>query len=129
MASNSLPDLPRLKAEKEYQDATGAAETPLLKVSDFETLRLLDLSNCGLDEWSQVAFFGDLPSLQELILDNNPLPEVQPPVSDSAFPRLHRFSLSSTKYVVRFFVCLYTGYSTSVLAIITLSMLFASVFI
>ena len=74
-------------------------------VSGFETLRLLDLSNCGLNEWSQVAFFGELPSLQELILDNNPLPEVQPPVSDSAFPRLHRFSLSSTKYDV--VVCCY----------------------
>ena len=30
LASNSLPDLPRLKAEKEYQDATGSAEGPLL---------------------------------------------------------------------------------------------------
>jgi len=65
-------------------------------VTGFPALRLLDLSGCGLDEWSQVAAFGNLPSLQELILDNNPLPEVLPPASDEAFPRLHRFSLSST---------------------------------
>lgn len=30
LARNSLPDLPRLKAEKEYQDATGSAESVLL---------------------------------------------------------------------------------------------------
>ena len=29
LAGNSLPDLPRLKAEKEYQDATGAEESVL----------------------------------------------------------------------------------------------------
>lgn len=31
LAGNSMPDLPRLRAEKEYRDATGAEECALLE--------------------------------------------------------------------------------------------------
>ena len=68
-------------------------------VSGFSTLRLLDLSGCGLNEWSQVVAFQHLPCLEELLLDNNPLPGVFPPETDASFPLLRRFSLSSTGYV------------------------------
>lgn len=64
-------------------------------VTGFPTLRLLDVSGCGLDEWSQVAAFGRLPVLQELLLDGNPIGEVLPP-AEGEFAHLHRFSLSST---------------------------------
>jgi hypothetical protein len=62
-------------------------------VHGFPTLRLLDLSNCKLDEWSQVLAFGQLSALQELVLDNNMLTKITP-VQDNTFSRLHRFSLS-----------------------------------
>ncbi len=65
-------------------------------VTGFVQLRLLDISGCGLDEWSQVAAFRSLPALQELLLDGNPLSEVLPPSGDGDFAHLCRFSLSST---------------------------------
>jgi Leucine-rich repeat (LRR) protein len=69
----------------------------LLAVTGFASLRLLDVSGCGLDEWSQVAALGGLPALQELLLDANPLSEVLPP-AEGEFAQLCRFSLSSTGY-------------------------------
>ncbi len=65
-------------------------------VTGFAQLRLLDVSGCGLDEWSQVAAFRALPALQELLLDSNPLCEVLLPLGDGDFAQLCRFSLSST---------------------------------
>ena len=64
-------------------------------VRGFEQLRILDLSSCALDDWAQVAVFGTLPALQELVLDNNPLPQVIPP-APGTFIQLVRISLSST---------------------------------
>lgn len=58
-------------------------------MTGFPILRLLDLSGCALDEWSQVSAFGTLPSLQELVLDNNPLlTEILPPSLASSSPLL-----------------------------------------
>ena len=54
-------------------------------MSGFGRLRLLDLSGCGLQEWSEVEAFGWLPGLQELLLDNNPvLTHVLPPQPSKA---------------------------------------------
>lgn len=66
-------------------------------VNGFPSLRLLDLSSCGLDEWSQVAAYGLLPGLQELVLDTNPLTRVDPP-HEGSFSALRRFSLTATRY-------------------------------
>lgn len=66
-------------------------------VHGFPSLRLLDLSGCGLDEWSQVAAYGLLPALQELVLDTNPLTRVDPP-HEGSFSVLRRFSLTATRY-------------------------------
>ena len=40
-------------------------------VRGFACVQLLDLSGCGLDEWSQVSAFGCLPALKELRIDEN----------------------------------------------------------
>ena len=92
LAGNALVDLPRLDAERAFQQATGiVVDLPqsgnvilisvvcrseewgvgLMAVSGFEKLRLLDISGCGLDEWSQVTAFAQLPALKELVVDGN----------------------------------------------------------
>jgi len=118
LSSNSLPDLPRAIADAEFADATGvfsatvaAAVTasvesvvgplsergePPPHVTGFHNLRVLDVSGCGLDEWSQVLSFGVLPSLQEILLDSNPLKEVIPAPA-GMFQRLQRIAVSSSK--------------------------------
>jgi Leucine-rich repeat (LRR) protein len=68
--------------------------TPNPTVLGFACLRLLDISDCGLTEWTQKAAFGGL-RLQECILDDNPLPAVHP-LLDGAFSCLVRFSLANT---------------------------------
>lgn len=75
----------------------GQRLTPRRAVHGFPSLRLLDLSGCGLDEWSQVAAYGLLPGLQELVLDTNPLTRVDPP-HEGSFSALRRFSLTATRY-------------------------------
>lgn len=65
-------------------------------VKGFLKLSLLDISYCGVSEWSQVQEFGKLPSLRELVLDGNPLGVVEPPF-DETFQALCRLSMSSTK--------------------------------
>jgi len=42
-----------------------------LVVSGFSKLSVLDMSECGLDDWSQVVTFSQLPNLKELVLDGN----------------------------------------------------------
>jgi hypothetical protein len=79
-------------------------------VTGFKNLRLLDLSNCKIDNWHQILNFRDLPALAELILDSNPVPSVlQCPAArleggdvdgnagGASFPALQRLSLSCTK--------------------------------
>ena len=100
LSSNSLTDLPRAKAEAAYAEATGtvfsAVEQALnSSVKGFAQLRVLDISGCALDEWSQVLSFAQLPSLAEMLVDGNPLPEILPTVE--GFANLQRLSASSTK--------------------------------
>ena len=82
-------------------------------VTGFSTLRLLDLSACKLDDWRQVLSLRCIKSLEELILDSNPISSVLPrpafiaqdtgvAVDSSAavapsFSSLQRLSLSSSK--------------------------------
>ena len=111
LSSNILSDLPRIMAAKEAAQACGSvfAETASAaggaatasdsaKDGEWARLRVLDISNCGLDEWSQVAYFRFLPSLAEIILDANPMPSVQPREEDmkTTFQALQRISISST---------------------------------
>lgn len=96
VASNTFSDLPIESYEQGYRDATGETVTEAPLVIGFRKLRILDVSACRLEEWSQVQAFGQLPSLQELILDGNEaLRQVVPPGPDS-FQMLYRMSLSGT---------------------------------
>lgn len=95
-AHNSFTDLPRDSYEQGYRDATGDTRDTAPSVSGFDRLRILDLSYCNLEEWSQVQAFGHLTSLQELVLDgNNKIVQVVPPHPDT-FHSLVRMSLSGT---------------------------------
>ena len=97
LANNKLSDLPRDEAEQTYRDATGKDTEPLPSpVKGFPNLRVLDVAFCELDEWSEVQAFGNLPSLQELILDGNPLVRVLEHTPET-FTHLFRMSLASTK--------------------------------
>lgn len=95
LAGNSLTDLPRAIAEAEYEAATGMKSDAQQFITGFTTLRLLDISSCHLDEWSQVLAFSRLPNLQDLLLDGNQLSKILPASSDS-FQTLQRISISSS---------------------------------
>jgi Leucine-rich repeat (LRR) protein len=63
----------------------------------FPSLRILDLSSCGLTSWIDIcSSLGLLPNLQELLLDSNPIETLAPQV-EGQFAQLKRISLSSTK--------------------------------
>jgi hypothetical protein len=95
LAGNSLTDLRRANAEADYEAATGMKSDAAQFIKGFTTLRLLDISSCELDEWSQVLAFSRLPNLQDLLLDGNPLPKILPATSES-FQTLQRISISSS---------------------------------
>jgi len=95
LAGNSLIDLPRAIAEAEYEAATGMKSDAKQYITGFTTLRLLDISSCNLDEWSQVLAFSKLPNLQDLLLDGNPLTKILPSTLDT-FQTLQRISISSS---------------------------------
>lgn len=98
IANNRFPDLPRRDAEQAYRDATGVSVAPPAPptVTGFANMRIIDLSQCDLEEWSQVLAFGDLPNLQECVIDANPkLTKVLAP-DEGTFQKLVRFSISAT---------------------------------
>jgi Leucine-rich repeat (LRR) protein len=64
-------------------------------VKGFDNLRLLDISNCGLSDWTQVMAFGRLVFLEQLILDNNRLSAVLK-CPENIFQYIERLSLSFT---------------------------------
>ena len=102
LSSNSLTDLPRADAEAAYAAATGtvfsSSEHHLGQlVKGFAHLRILDISGCALDEWSQVLSYAQLQSLAELLLDGNPLPSILPLKEGQGFSKLQRLSVSSSK--------------------------------
>ena len=41
-----------------------------------KNLRILDMSGCAIEEWSQVAFSSRRFALQELVVDSNPMSRV-----------------------------------------------------
>lgn len=69
---------------------------PALPAGSWAELRVLDLSGCNLDEWSQLLYFATLPCLEEVLLDGNPLENILPCVV-GGFTNLSRMSCSSTK--------------------------------
>jgi len=102
LSNNSLVDLPRADAEAEYAAATGtvfslAQHQESSFVKGFANLRILDISGCCLDEWSQVLSFAKLPELTEILLDGNPLTKVLALEKGQGFEKLQRISASSSK--------------------------------
>lgn len=91
LANNDLSDLPVVADDEETSET---------RAEGFTHLRVLDISYCQLISWQQVLYFGALPALQELVLDNNRgIGEIRPAtLSDGQilFQRLTRISLSST---------------------------------
>lgn len=123
LSSNSLADLPRANADAAYAAATGidsvfapaadgdaaSAATSAVgvgagpapararAVSGFARLRVLDISGCALDEWSQALSFAALPALAELLLDGNPISKILPAGPEGGFAALQRISASSSQ--------------------------------
>jgi hypothetical protein len=65
----------------------------LSAIRGFASLRKLDVSNCEISDWTQILSFGCLPTLTELLADENPISRVLP-CPDRFFLTLTRFSLS-----------------------------------
>ncbi|KAG5177088.1 putative beta-tubulin folding cofactor E [Tribonema minus] len=88
LASNRLGDVLQVSSADTAlsTDATAAATAPGtgarggsgIRVAGMDQLRVLDLSDCGLDSWEQVVAFAALPALVSLILNHNPIPSVGP---------------------------------------------------
>lgn len=95
LACNKLDDLPKASIEAEYEAATGLKSTQEEYITGFLNLRLLDVSSCGLNEWSQCLSFGNLSNLQDLLLDGNPLPSITV-CPYGLFTSLQRLSCSSS---------------------------------
>lgn len=118
LSANCLTDLPKASEQTDSGVFTGVVEaatseadagecgccpprevvTPLPPIAEegtWKKLRILDMSGCAIDEWSQVAFFSRLPALQELVVDSNPLPAVGRREEES-FASLQRISISNT---------------------------------
>jgi Leucine-rich repeat (LRR) protein len=85
LAGNPLSDI-------RYCSTSSARRSHFQQLSK---LRILDLCGCEVSQWQKVLYL-NLPSLQELALDSNPIDEINscPP---EAFPSLQRLSLSATK--------------------------------
>jgi hypothetical protein len=108
LSANSLTDLYREEDAKKADEAAGviftsaataaAAAASVVAENTWQNLRILDISGCGLEEWSQVAYFRGLPALQELLIDGNPVPRVQPQGQErqGGFASLQRMSISHT---------------------------------
>ncbi len=100
LSANCLSDLPQ--AEKEdtvfampSSSSSLAASTYVAPEGTWTDLRVLDVSGCGIESWSQMYYFAQLPSLQEVLLDGNPLDTVSLCPVDG-FKCLTRISISST---------------------------------
>jgi hypothetical protein len=86
--------------DKENNDsyASKSNADAFLDASIWPTLKVLDISNCGLTEWSQVAYFKNLVSLEELLVDGNDVTKVGRFDKDGGgFATLSRLSISSSK--------------------------------
>ena len=98
LSKNSLADLPIYGAAAAgstvFSQVTSSV-APAGEVTGFANLRVLDVSGCGLTSWNQVLSLAFLPRLQDLLLDENPLPSVSA-TPTGAFSTLQRMSISST---------------------------------
>ena len=75
-----------------------------LSSSHFVMLCTVDLSSCGVSSWKSIAdAFGELQSLEAILLDCNEIEEVKSK-QDGKFLKLTRISLASTRYHRRFFI-------------------------
>jgi hypothetical protein len=81
IASSDLSDMMTMMCDqKQSSSSTSSPSSPSSSVDALEGLlphlRVLDCSDCQLSSWTnQVeAFFGKLPSLEQLSLDDNPIP-------------------------------------------------------
>jgi tubulin-specific chaperone E len=90
LSGNVMNDFPAANAV--VDEVTGAVR----RRPNFPNLRILDLSGCGITDWQCVLTFGELPLLQDLRVDDNPISLVSAcPVNN--FPQLARISMSSTR--------------------------------
>ena len=111
LAANNLSDIPNPEPDTNNHDtppetvfamSTSISNTIPPIISGFSTLRLLDLSSCGLYDWNQVLAFRSVPNLRELVLDANPLPSILPcPPGRSHIPsyialKMHCYTLRYT---------------------------------
>ena len=85
--------------DKENTDSNvGKSNDNFLDASIWPTLKVLDISNCGLTEWSQVNYFKNLNSLEELLVDGNEITKVHRcDKENGGFVSLSRLSISSSK--------------------------------
>jgi len=90
LTNNDLSDIP---SDYNQQLNEGKVEPSFLQ--GFEKLRILDVSYCKINDWSQIQFFGKLSALKELIMDGNGVANVQIPLPDT-FTDLQRLSLGAT---------------------------------
>ncbi|CAM9383954.1 unnamed protein product [Chrysoparadoxa australica] len=93
-----VPNMPQLKelylADNDLSDLEMCSS-----LEGLAGLHVLDVSECRICEWSQVAAFGSLPTLEVLSLNHNPLEAVTMEAGGApqAFPSLHTVSLVGTK--------------------------------
>ena len=113
LSSNSLMDLPRggglAVASTVFTSSTAAATATATatdvmhptsdrsRQSQFSSLRVLDVSGCSIENWNQLTPFADMPLLEELLLDGNPIENISPCSTKTCFRLLSRLSISSTK--------------------------------
>lgn len=120
LSGNCLEDLPKLptastasddqinqnivsiftEVETSHAGVSNAVEQAALvaareAASAWTALRVLDISGCKINDWSQILFFAFFPSLEEILLDSNPFERIAPcPIS--GFSALSRLSCSDT---------------------------------
>ena len=108
LADNDLWDFPVIRPDEDYSVSAGASQEPnplsaldlanrvyYEYITGFTHLIVLDLSSCRIDDWMKVMAAGKLPSLLQLLADDNPIEAVSARCTD-CFAKLRRLSLSST---------------------------------
>jgi len=90
LSGNAMDDIPSAGAL--VDESSGVVRSR----PSFPNLRILDLSGCGIADWQCVLTFGELPLLQDLRVDDNPISLVLP-CPEHNFTQLARLSMSSTR--------------------------------
>lgn len=92
VAESDLWDMPEVGT-----DISDDENHEVQHVRGFTRLRVLDLTSCNIEDWRKVLSLGKLPSLEQLVLDDNPIPTITSIRMINTFSRLTRLSISSTK--------------------------------